>query len=53
MEDYSEMTTDKLLELEDKMSNTYYRFVENDNYVFSLNDYAEIIREITLREENK
>tara|TARA_Y100000310_G_C20306499_1_gene634209 strand:+ start:417 stop:623 length:207 start_codon:yes stop_codon:yes gene_type:complete len=52
-DNYSEMTVDELLKLEDEMSSTYYKFIENDNYIFSLNDYAEIIRELTLREENK
>ena len=49
-DDYSEMDTDTLLSLEEIMSNTYYKFIENNNYSFSLSDYAEIIRELTIRE---
>ena len=49
-DDYSEMSTDTLLSLEETMSNTYYKFIENDNYEFSLSDYAEVIRELTIRE---
>ena len=46
---YSEMTTIELITLEAKMSEFYYKFIENDNYEFSLSDYAEIIRELTIR----
>ena len=49
-DDYSEMDTHKLLELEENMSSRYYKHIENDNFEFSLNDYAEIIRELALRE---
>ena len=49
-DDYSEMSTDTLLSLEEIMSNTYYKFIENNNYSFSLSDYTEIIRELTIRE---
>jgi len=49
-DDYSKMSTDKLLELEDEMSSVYYKFIENDNYEFSLTNYTEIIRELTIRE---
>ena len=49
-DDYSEMATYKLLELEENMSCRYYKHIENDNFEFSLNDYAEIIRELRLRE---
>ena len=49
-DDYSEMPIHKLLELEENMSSRYYKHIENDNFEFSLNDYAEIIRELTLRE---
>ena len=45
-DDYSEMSTDELLKIEQKMSDEYY----NNNYSFSLSDYTEIIRELTLRE---
>tara|TARA_R100000808_G_C2134679_1_gene143188 strand:+ start:725 stop:922 length:198 start_codon:yes stop_codon:yes gene_type:complete len=45
-DDYSEMSTDELLKIEQKMSDEYY----NNNYSFSLSDYAEIIRELTIRE---
>jgi len=45
-DDYSEMNTDKLLKLEQEMSDEYYKTGE----LFSLTDYAEIIRELTLRE---
>lgn len=57
-DDYSEMTTDELLSLEEMMSKTYYTFIveiinfeiTGDKYSFSLSDYAEIIRELTKRE---
>ena len=49
-DNYSEMDTHKLLELEENMSCRYYKYIENDNFEFSLNDYAEIIRELALRE---
>ena len=48
-----EMSTDKLIELEQKMSDAYYEMdVEycGTEQTFSLTDYAEIIRELTLRE---
>ena len=51
-----EMSTDKLIELEQKMSDAYYEMdVEycGTEQTFSLTDYAEIIRELTLREEHK
>ena len=44
---YSEMNTDKLLKLEQEMSDEYYKTGE----LFSLTDYAEIIRELALRED--
>ena len=44
-DDYSEYSTDKLMELEQKMCDEYYKFQEID-----LTEYAEIIRELTLRE---
>ena len=52
------MTTDELLSLEEMMSKTYYTFIveiinfeiTGDKYSFSLSDYAEIIRELTKRE---
>ena len=49
-DDYSEMNTSDLLTLEAKMAEFYYKFIENDNYEFSLSDYAEVIRELTIRE---
>ena len=45
-DNYSEMTTDQLIKLEQEMSANYYKTRE----LFSLTDYAEIIRELTLRE---
>ena len=45
-DDYSEMDTDTLIKLEQKMSDEYYKARQT----FSLSDYAEIIRELTLRE---
>ena len=48
-DNYSEMSTDKLMKLEQEMSDEYYKTGE----LFSLSDYAEIIRELTLREEPK
>ena len=45
-DNYSEMSTDKLMKLEQEMSDEYYKTGE----LFSLSDYAEIIRELTLRE---
>ena len=48
-DNYSEMSTDKLIKLEQEMSDEYYKTGE----LFSLTDYAEIIRELTLREEDK
>ena len=46
-DNYSEMSTDKLMKLEQEMSDEYYKTGE----LFSLTDYAEIIRELTIREE--
>ena len=48
-DNYSEMSTDQLIKLEQEMSDEYYKTGE----LFSLSDYAEIIRGLTLREENK
>ena len=48
-DNYSEMSTDQLIKLEQEMSDEYYKTGE----LFSLSDYAEIIRELTLREETK
>ena len=48
-DNYSEMSTDQLIKLEQEMSDEYYKTGE----LFSLTDYAEIIRELTLREEDK
>ena len=48
-DNYSEMSTDQLIKLEQEMSDEYYKTGE----LFSLSDYAEIIRELTLREEDK
>ena len=49
-DDYNKMNTNDLLTLEDKMAEFYYKFIENDNYEFSLFNYAEVIRELTIRE---
>ena len=46
-DDYSKMDIDQLIKLEQEMSDEYYETGE----LFSLTDYAEIIRELTLREE--
>ena len=43
----TEMSTDQLIKLEQEMSANYYKTRE----LFSLTDYAEIIRELTLRSE--
>ena len=48
-EDYSEYSTDKLIELERNLSNEY-RSILKLNDMFNLDDYAEIIRELTIRE---
>jgi len=45
-DDYSEMDTDALIKLEQKMSDEYYKAGQT----FSLSDYSQIIRELTLRE---
>ena len=49
-DDYSEYSTDKLLELERNLSSEYHRILKLNN-LFNLDDYAEIIRELTIREE--
>tara|TARA_Y100001938_G_C7877867_1_gene323538 strand:+ start:455 stop:667 length:213 start_codon:yes stop_codon:yes gene_type:complete len=52
-DDYSEMSTEELVKLEQKMSDEYYKMdVEycNTGQTFSLSDYTEIIRELTIRE---
>ena len=49
-DDYSEMATDRLLELERNLSSEYHSILKL-NDLFNLDDYAEIIRELTLREE--
>ena len=49
-DDYSEYSTDKLLELERNLSNEYNSILKL-NDMFNLDDYAEIIRELTIREE--
>ena len=48
-DDYSEYSTDKLLELERNLSSEYYRILRLGE-LFNLDDYAEIIRELTIRE---
>ena len=48
-DDYSEMNTSDLLTLERNMSNEYYSILKLNEY-FNLDDYAEIIRELTIRE---
>tara|TARA_Y100000296_G_C4949322_1_gene145442 strand:- start:173 stop:325 length:153 start_codon:yes stop_codon:yes gene_type:complete len=47
MDDYSKMSNDELCKLEEEMSDEYYE----TGHLFSLTDYAEIIRELTIREE--
>ena len=49
-DDYSEMNTDRLLELERNLS-IEYRSILKLNDLFNLDNYAEIIRELTIREE--
>ena len=49
-DDYSEMDTDRLLELERNLSSEY-RSILKLNDLFNLDNYAEIIRELTIREE--
>ena len=46
---YSEMSTDDLLSLEFKLSKEYHSILKL-NELFNLDDYAEIIRELTIRE---
>ena len=48
-DDYSEMNTDRLLELERNLSSEY-RSILKLNDLFNLDNYAEIIRELTIRE---
>ena len=48
-DDYSEMNTDRLLELERNLSSEY-RSILKLNDLFNLDNYAEIIRELALRE---
>ena len=48
-DDYSEYSTDKLIELETNLSNEYCSILKL-NELFNLSDYAEIIRELTIRE---
>ena len=49
-DNYSEMNTDRLLELERNLSSEY-RSILKLNDLFNLDNYAEIIRELTIREE--
>ena len=49
-DDYSEMDTDRLLELERNLSSEYLSILKL-NDLFNLDNYAEIIRELTIREE--
>ena len=49
-DNYSEMDTHKLLELERNLSSEY-RSILKLNDLFNLDNYAEIIRELTIREE--
>ena len=46
---YWKMTTNDLLTLERNMSNEYHSILKLNEY-FNLNDYAEIIRELTISE---
>ena len=46
---YSEMSTDDLLSLEFNLSKEYHSILKL-NELFNLDDYAEIIRELTIRE---
>ena len=48
MEQYNKLTTDELIKLENEIFNEW----DKHNTVFSLGEYSEIIRELTLREEN-
>ena len=48
-DNYSEMNTDRLLELERNLSSEY-RSILKLNDLFNLDNYAEIIRELTIRE---
>ena len=47
-DDYSEMPTEELLKLEQEYDDEYYK----TGQVFSLSDYSQIIRELTIREIN-
>ena len=49
-DDYSKMSTDRLMELEQLMCDEYYKFLDHTGEIFSLTEYTEIIRELTLRE---
>ena len=49
-DNYSEMNTDRLLELERNLSSEYHSILKL-NDLFNLDDYAEVIRELTLREK--
>jgi hypothetical protein len=48
-DDFSKMTTEELKELEYEYDNEYYK----TGQVFSLSDYSQIIRELTIRELNE
>ncbi len=45
-DDFSEMPTEELIKLEQEYDDEYYKTGE----VFSLSDYSQIIRELTIRE---
>ena len=48
MEQYHKLTTDELIKLENEIFDEWDKY----NTIFSLSEYSEIIRELTLREEN-
>ena len=49
-EDYGEYSTDKLLELERNLSSEYHGILKLGE-LFDLDDYSEVIRELTIREK--
>ena len=48
--EYVKLLTDELIELERNLSNEYHHVLRL-NDMFNLDAYAELIRELTLREE--
>ena len=47
--DFSSLTDKELIAIEEELSDEYYK----SRTLYSLTDYAEIIRELTLREDTK